>query len=338
MPAKKKRKPYIPPGAPGHPKTGANAPNARPPRQETRERDETQRERAAATPKLRPGAARLVYEDDLVLAFDKPVGLPVIAPEGSRARCLLDVATEHVARHNSKGRAAVVHRIDRDTSGIVIFAVDGRTKKLLMEGWDELVSQRLYVALVEGSMDEGSGVFDSWLKENKAGEVYAAEPKDKLAKRAITRWRVIGKGAGLSLLELALETGRKHQIRVHLADSGHPVIGDERYGSGRNDLGRLALHARAIELKLPGRDTLRIESPPPPEFEAAIKAARAPLGGPDKPHRPHLNEREAEGEAKPKPRRREAPTKSSVRRAASSSSRSGARSGARPRGDDPHGK
>jgi 23S rRNA-/tRNA-specific pseudouridylate synthase len=207
------------------------------------------------------------------------VGLPVIAPDGSRTRCLLDVATERVARHNSRGRAAVVHRIDRDTSGIVIFAVDGRTKKLLMDGWDELVTQRLYVALVEGQMAEGSGVFDSWLKENKAGEVYVAEPKDKGAKRAVTRWRVLKQGPGLSLLELALETGRKHQIRVQLAESGHAVVGDVRDGSNRGrgdrpavDLGRLCLHARLIELKLPNREALRIESPPPPEFDAAVAA------------------------------------------------------------------
>jgi 23S rRNA pseudouridine1911/1915/1917 synthase len=221
------------------------------------------------------GVARLVYEDEAILAYDKPVGLPVIAPEGSRARCLLDIATERIARKNPKGRAAVVHRIDRDTSGIVIFAVDGKTKKILMDGWDELVAQRLYIALVVGSMPEQSGIFDSWLKENKAGEVYRALPKEKGAKRAVTHWRVLGAGRNLSLLELALETGRKHQIRVQLADSGHPVLGDEKYGHGNArgegvDLGRLCLHACAIELKLPGRDALRIESPPPPEFSAAI--------------------------------------------------------------------
>jgi RluA family pseudouridine synthase len=249
----------------------------------------------------RPGTARLVYEDESILAFDKPVGLPVIAPEGSRAACLLDIATEHVARSKPKGRAAVVHRIDRDTSGIVIFATDGRTKKRLMEGWDELVTQRLYVALVEGTMAEEEGVFDSWLKENKGGGVYSVGPKERGAKRALTRWRVLARGSGLSLLELALETGRKHQIRVQLADSGHPVVGDGRYGSKRDDLGRLGLHARTIELKLPGRDALRIESPAPPEFAAALGTAlNAPRG-------------------------------------AASASRSGERSGAPPRSGGPRG-
>ena len=278
MPSKKKGKPHIPPGAPGHPRTLADARPARAPKTQA-----SPREPRPPKPVRQPPAtavARLVHEDETTLAFDKPVGLPVISPEGSRARCLLDIATERVQRHNSKGRAAVVHRIDRDTSGIVVFAADGRTKKLLMDGWDELVTQRLYVALVEGTMAEGDGVFDSWLKENKAGEVYGAEPRDKGAKRAVTRWRVLKQGAGLCLLELALETGRKHQIRVQLADSGHPVVGDGRYGSSRTgggagavDLGRLCLHARLIELKLPGREPLRIESPSPPEFDAAIDAA-----------------------------------------------------------------
>jgi 23S rRNA pseudouridine1911/1915/1917 synthase len=199
-----------------------------------------------------------------------------------------------------------VHRIDRDTSGIVVFAADGRTKKLLMDGWDELVTQRLYIALVEGTMPQGDGVFDSWLKENKAGEVYGAEPKDKGAKRAVTRWRVLKQGPSLSLLELALETGRKHQIRVQLADSGHPVVGDDRYGSARTggtarplDLGRLCLHARLIELKLPGREVLRIESPSPPEFDAAIadaikaEAAEAAKPAAAKPPRKGLNGRNA---------------------------------------------
>lgn len=240
-----KRPPRIPPGAPGHPRakaqSEADSKKARPPRPDRREREAaadragSSRAPSAVRPKATARAARLIYEDDYIIAFDKPVGLPVIAPEGSRARCLLDLATEAIARKRPKGRAAVVHRIDRDTSGVVIFAADGKTKKLLMEGWDELVTRRVYVALARGSMAEESGVFDYWLKENKGGEVYRADPKEKGAKRAVTRWRVLdrGLGADLSLLELELETGRKHQIRVQLADSGHPIVGDDKYGGAR---------------------------------------------------------------------------------------------------------
>lgn len=291
MPSNKKRPPHIPAGAPGHPFGAVDPLRPRAPRPVSgpasgagrRESAQASKAPTASSPRARAPtkAARLVYEDEAILAYDKPVGLPVISPEGSRSRCLLDIATEEVARKRPRGRAAVVHRIDRDTSGIVIFAADAKTKKLLMDGWDELVTRRTYVALVEGSMPEESGVFDYWLKENKGGEVYRAGPKEKGAKRAITRWRVLDRGEGLCLLELELETGRKHQIRVQLADSGHPVLGDDKYGAARTrgekapiNLGRLCLHARMIELKLPGREVLNIDSPPPPEFAAALAPSR----------------------------------------------------------------
>jgi 23S rRNA pseudouridine1911/1915/1917 synthase len=264
-----------------------------------------------SSPSGKPRAsARLIYEDESILAYDKGVGLPVIAPEGSRGRCLLDIASEQVRRRNPKGRAAVVHRIDRDTSGLVIFAVDAATKRLLMGSWDEMISERRYVALVAGRMPGATGLLDSWLKENKAGRVLAAAPGERGAKRALTRWRVLREGGASSLLELYLETGRKHQIRVQLAEAGHPVVGDEKYGRAAGDgpgLGRLCLHASSIEIKLPGREALRLESPGPPEFAAAVSAGRAPS--------PNL----------------------SAPRGASSASPRGARSGARPGRGAPRG-
>ncbi len=311
----RKGKPRIPPGAPGHPRTGAEDRGGRPelgrppkrrsprleaePRTGSPRRDEAvSREegparasrgvRAARDIRVAPSKVRLVYEDEDLLVYDKPAGLPVIAADGSRSRSLFDIATDHIKRGNPKGRAAVVHRIDRDTSGIVVFATKARVKKELMGGWDELVSERRYVALVVGSMGAGSGAYDSWLKENKAGQVFRAGIGERGAKRAITRWRLLGEGAGLSLLELELGTGRKHQIRVQLSDAGHPILGDERYGSRpgspvRDDLGRLCLHAASIELKLPGREKLRVESPPPPEFEAVLRRReKAPPAQPAK--------------------------------------------------------
>jgi 23S rRNA pseudouridine1911/1915/1917 synthase len=287
-------KPRIPPGAPGHPKMESrNAPASR--RVPARPAPGPAAERPArpSPAQLRAQApARLVYEDEELLAYDKPSGLPVISADGSRSKCLLDIATARVRLRNPKGRAAVVHRIDRDSSGIVVFAANAKVKKELMGSWDELVAERRYVALVEGAMDGKSGSFDSWLKENKAGQVFRAATGERGAKRAITRWRLLGVGAGLSLLELRLETGRKHQIRVQLSDSGHPIVGDERYGhrhgsgvrhisgvrggsAGPYDPGRLCLHAESIELRMPGRQALKIESPAPPEFAAALGRAPA---------------------------------------------------------------
>jgi 23S rRNA pseudouridine1911/1915/1917 synthase len=276
----------IPPGAPGHPKTGSEqgyglskkrafaAQTRKPPKEREAPAPEEYKPRKRAPAVKGAMQATLVYDDEEILAYDKGPGLSVIAPEGSRSRCLLDIATAQIRRRNPKGRAAVVHRIDRDTSGIVVFAKSASVKKTLMKDWDELVTERLYVALVEGSL-EGSGVFDSWLKEDDKGRVFTAKPGERGAKRAITHWKALREGAGLSLLELSLETGRKHQIRVQLADAGHPVLGDERYRAARDDIGRLALHAKAIELKLPDRKAIRIESPAPEAFERALNARRA---------------------------------------------------------------
>jgi 23S rRNA pseudouridine1911/1915/1917 synthase len=265
----------IPPGAPGHPrepKDRSDGPTS--PRRGPRETEGEDARASHASERRAPvqRRAELLFEGEGILAFDKPEGLPVIAPEGSRARCLLDIATKQVRRRNPKGRAAIVHRIDRDTSGVVIFAEDGAMKRELMGSWDELVRERLYVALVEGEMPTERGTLSSFLKENKAGTVYVTEKEERGAKRAVTRWKVIGRGEGLSLLELSLETGRKHQIRVQLADAGHPVVGDPRYGRARDRIGRLCLHALAIELELPGRAPIRVETRVPPEFEAALRA------------------------------------------------------------------
>ncbi len=280
---KRGRRP-IPPGAPGHPR-GKGPDHGGP---GGARRPAAGSERAGA-----PGghgrrlAARLAYEDDLILAYDKPAGLPVIAPDGSRAPCLLDIATERVRRRNPKGRAAVVHRIDRDTSGIVVFARNAGTKRVMMSGWDEIVTERRYVALVEGRMEAEEGVLDSYLIEGEKLFVRTARPGEKGAKRAISRWRVLSEGAGSSLVEIFLETGRKHQIRVQFAGVGHPVVGDPRYGrsggggerarGGDRGTERLFLHAAAIELRLPERaESLRIESPVPPEFYAALRGRPEP--------------------------------------------------------------
>ncbi len=206
----------------------------------------------------------VLYEDERIVAVDKPAGLPTIAPDGGRGRSLHGFVTEHLRRKNPKARAAVVHRIDRDTSGVVVFAKDARTKRELMSTWGERVVSRRYLALAEGRMEAESGFLDSWLRENRGGTVYETAPEAPGALRAVTRWRVLKEGGGYTLLELELETGRKHQIRAQLAAAGHPVAGDGRYGARTDPAGRLALHAAAIELARPSDGkTVKIESPAP---------------------------------------------------------------------------
>ena len=237
-----------------------------------------------------------LYEDDDIVAVDKPSGLPTISPEGSRTKSLYDIVTAHIQRRNPKGRAAVVHRLDRDTSGVIVFAKNARAKTALMSSWNESVDERRYVALVEGALPsaEGApsaeGVLDTWLSEVDPYRVHQVPAGTRGALRAVTRYRVLAQGDGFSLVELSLETGRRHQIRVQLAAAGCPVAGDERYGSRRNPAGRLCLHAVAIELERPfGGGPLRVESPAPAEFRAALRGTGRPIAGrdPEKSHKPH---------------------------------------------------
>lgn len=226
----------------------------------------------------------VLYQDDELLAVDKPSGLASIAPDGSRARSALSIATAILRRRNPKGRAAVVHRLDRDTSGVLLFATNARVKTELMAGWDRLVLERRYVAVVEGSPPADQGTLDNWLVERNVGRVMVAGPGERGALRALTRYRVLRKGAVYSLVELDLETGRKHQIRAQLAAAGCPVAGDQRYGARSDPLGRLCLHAALLSLKRPAprepERVLRFESPVPASFESAVNRAEAQGRGP----------------------------------------------------------
>lgn len=282
-----KQKPlHIPPGAPGHPIGGKDEGHGKSARfsssphgpEQGRRADKSGHDEAPAFDKKRPGRPLgnglvILYEDDDVIAVDKPAGLPVIAAEGSRSKSLYDVVTTHIRAHNPKGRAAVVHRLDRDSSGALVFAKSAKAKTIIMSRWNELARERLYEALIEGELDDDEGRIESWLVEAGPSRMREAKPGEHNALRAITRYRVLGKGNGYSLLELSLETGRKHQIRAQLAALGHPVAGDERYGSLRDPAGRLCLHATLLVLEQPfsGKE-LSIASPAPREFAAAIKA------------------------------------------------------------------
>ena len=208
-----------------------------------------------------------IYEDKDIVVVEKPEGLAVIAPEGSRAKTLYDIVTAHIQRKNPRGRAAVVHRLDRDTSGVMIFAKHAGAKKALMDNWNGLVKERGYTAVVEGSIVGTEGTFDTWLIENRAGQVYGTSPGTQGALRAITHWKVLASNRRYSLVSLSLETGRKHQIRVQLSEAGYPVAGDPRYGAKSDPLGRLCLHATILGLEHPfTHDRYSFESPPPEGF------------------------------------------------------------------------
>jgi RluA family pseudouridine synthase len=215
-----------------------------------------------------------IFEDKDIIVVEKPEGLSVIAPEGSRTKSLYDIVTTHIRSANPKGRAAVVHRLDRDTSGVMVFARHGAAKKRLMDNWNELVIERGYTAVVEGKVSGEGGIFDTWLVENRAGTMYSAKAGTRGALRAITRWKLLEAGERYSLVELSLETGRKHQIRVQLAEWGYPIAGDSRYGARGDPLGRLCLHAHLLVLRHPfAPQEYSFECPPPESFGDLIKRA-----------------------------------------------------------------
>ncbi|MEI6388801.1 MAG: RluA family pseudouridine synthase [Spirochaetota bacterium] len=220
-------------------------------------------------------AVSFLHEDRDIIVVDKPEGLATIAPAGGRGKNLLDLVTERIRRRNPKGRAAVVHRLDRDTSGVMVFATNARSKATLMNEWDARASDRRYLALVEGKMEGDGGILDSWIAEAGPSRMRVAREGERGALRARGSWKRVDEGGGFTLLEVGLETGRKHQIRVQLAALGHPVAGDLHYGARRDPGGRLMLHASLLVLVHPAtNETLRFESPAPPAFRAALSTSR----------------------------------------------------------------
>ncbi len=214
----------------------------------------------------------ILYEDRELLVIDKPAGLLTIStgskePEDTAYRQM----TAYVRRKNPENRIFVVHRLDRDTSGVVVFAKDPVIKEALQEKWDELVTYRGYYAIAEGKMEEPAGRLTSWLKETRTHIVYSSR-KAGDGKPAVTNYEMIRQNPDYSFLRVWLETGRKNQIRVQLSELGHPVTGDKKYGAKRDPLKRLGLHAWKLELTHPFTGKrLDLIAEPPQKFADFLK-------------------------------------------------------------------
>ena len=210
---------------------------------------------------------KLLYEDAYILVVEKKEGLLSVKTDREKERTAWSFLTEYLQKSDRKAQAYVVHRLDRDTSGIMMFAKDEKTQRTLRDNWHEIVFDRRYVAVVAGEMEKDAGKVESWLTDRK---LYVhSSPVDDGGQYALTHYRTIKRGNGFSLMELKLETGRKNQIRVHMADLGHPVIGDGRYGvEDMNPLGRLALHAFKLCFYHPvTREPMQFETPYPADFK-----------------------------------------------------------------------
>ena len=211
----------------------------------------------------------IVYEDPYLLIVDKHPGLLSMS-NNSRQQTVQTVLNRYLEKGGGRNTSHLVHRLDRDTSGLMVYAKDVQTQQALVRGWQELVTDRRYIALVEGELENPRGVVKSWLTEDKRFITHSS-PVDNGGKFAVTHYNVLASSNGYSLVECELETGRKNQIRVHMADLGHPVVGDHKYGSDNDPIRRLGLHAYMLCFTHPvtGKH-MRFETPVPALFEKCL--------------------------------------------------------------------
>lgn len=191
--------------------------------------------------KLKSRYVKIVYEDQYLVVIEKNIGILSMAA-GHKSLNVKAVLDDYFKKSRQRCTAHVVHRLDRDTSGLMIYAKDMETEKILEHNWHDIVFDRRYVAVLSGEMEEDEGTIENWLKDNKAYVTYSS-PVDNGGKYAITHFRTLDRTTEHSLVEFKLETGRKNQIRVHSADMNHPVCGDVKYGNGDDPIHRLCLHA-----------------------------------------------------------------------------------------------
>ena len=188
----------------------------------------------------------IIYEDDDLLVINKPAGLLTIATNKEKDFTLYHFASNYVKQKNKNNKIFIIHRLDKETSGIVVFAKNQKAKNLFQNTWDKNILYRGYYAVVEGKFDNKEGTIKSYLTENNEYMVYSTT--EKKGKIAITDYKVEKENKKYSLLEINIRTGRKNQIRVHMKENGNIIVGDKKYGSNNNVINRMALHAYKLEL------------------------------------------------------------------------------------------
>jgi 23S rRNA pseudouridine1911/1915/1917 synthase len=214
---------------------------------------------------------QILYEDADIIIIDKPAGLLSIASDKEKERTAYHQLTEYVRTKDPENRIFIVHRLDRETSGVMLFAKNEDIKRSLQDNWKEAIVDRAYIAVVEGKVERKEGRIKSWLQETKTRLVYSSSSPGE-GQEAVTHYKVLQAGAGYSLLEIRLETGRKNQIRVHMKDIGHSIIGDKKYGAMTNPIGRLGLHAHILAFYHPvSGELIRFETEVPKKFSQLFK-------------------------------------------------------------------
>jgi len=213
----------------------------------------------------------LIYEDKEILVVNKPSKLLTIATEKEKNRTLYHMASEYVKKQHPKNKIFIVHRLDKDTSGIVIFAKKELVKKKMQDNWQKNAPLREYLAIIEGTLEKKKGTIINYLKENKTLEVFDTK-NPHIGKKAVTKYEVLEENKNKSLIKINIETGRKNQIRVALSSINHPILGDNKYHATKNPYDRLALHASKLVMIHPiKKQELTLLSEIPKEWKRDFK-------------------------------------------------------------------
>ena len=207
----------------------------------------------------------ILYEDEQIIVAEKPAGLLTISTGKTDSPTFFRMVSDYIKSSNPKSRLFIVHRLDREVSGAIVFAKSEEIKDKLQENWHNF--EKRYIALVEGKMQSKSGRIENYLLENKAMVVYVADKNAINAKLAITNYSVIQESNKFSLVSIKIDTGRKNQIRVHMSHLGHPIVGDKKYNSTLNPFKRIALHSAYLSIVHPITNKKMVfESKAPSEF------------------------------------------------------------------------
>ena len=213
---------------------------------------------------------KLVYEDDDIIVVNKGYGLLSMGTDKIKEGTAYSILREYLKWQNPRNMLFIVHRLDRNTSGLMVFAKTQEAKDKLQHNWNNMVISRKYLAVVEGKPEPEEGEVRSYLAENSRFEVYSTD-KPEEGQLAVTRYRTLRSRNGYSLMEVSLDTGRKNQIRVHMKDLGHPIAGDRRYGAKSSPIHRMALHAQTLRFIHPiTRKDMNFSTPVPASFARMV--------------------------------------------------------------------
>lgn len=213
----------------------------------------------------------IVYEDDDLIVVNKGYGLLSMGNDKEKEQTAYSILRDYVKWSNPMNKIFIVHRLDRDTSGLMMFAKTEDAKRELQHNWNNMVLNRKYLAVVEGIPEQETGTIRSYLVENSKYEVYSTDNPEE-GQLAVTRYRTLSAGKRFALLEVELDTGRKNQIRVHMKDLGHPISGDRKYGASPSPAHRLCLHAQTLRFVHPTtRREMNFTTPVPAAFQSLAR-------------------------------------------------------------------